>query len=1018
MSSQNRKKDIAVVGISGTFPKSRNVSILWNNLVAGKELGHFYDPKELDPNLANDPNFVPMWSFVEHAESFDYRFFGYTKEEASLMDPQIRIMHEQVYAALDNAGYAHKMEANSIGLYLTASDNLNWRILEMLNAKANVTKFLSKKFSNKEFISTLISYKLGLKGPSIYLNTACSGSLTTIHLACRALLLKECNIAVTGGVSIQSKEGKGYLYQEGMIDSKDGYCKAFDAESSGTVSGEGAGVVVLKRFEDAIRDKDYIYAVVKATAVNNDGKRKVGFTAPSVKGQSDCIKMAHKIAGIPPEAITYIEAHGTGTKLGDPIEIEALNEAFNFNTNHKCAVGSIKTNMGHLDAAAGVAGFIKTCLALNHKILPPSLHFKTPNPAINFKEGPFYVNADLKKWKSEEILRAGVSSFGVGGTNCHAVLEEFVPTANSTQANEYNLLLLSAKTKSALRNYKASLSSFLEQQSHLDANTFSHSINKKAQDFVYKDFMVFQNEEDLEKQLKANPKNLAPLKKRKNIVFLFPGQGTQYFEMAQELYHQIPYFQKIMDEGFGLLQELSGVDYKAIIGYEKKESNDPLLINDTLYTQPLLFLIECALAKTLIHFGIQPSCMIGHSLGEYAAACISNVFSLEDGLKIIFHRASLMNGMKPGAMIAIKASREAVLEWSKEDLSVAAINTSDTCVLAGEKEAVEALIPTLEEKGISYSVLKTSHAFHSYMMDDMLQPFQNKLAQVAFSKPEIPFISNLTGKEITSEDLSADYWAKHLRSTILFQEGLSELLEKCVPENSIFIEVGPGRTLLNFLKKRIPNAHLGLSMIRNAKEQKNDFNYFLNNLGALWNAGQKINTAPLYEEGIRKMPVPAYAFDSTKLPARVDSLELIQSSINVGEDKQAMLGGISTGAFFDDPSSDSSQEDAEAYDGFRASLTTAYLPPENETQTKLCAIWSRYLGEDKIGIEDDFFELGGDSLKAMSILNTIKAEFDCELDVKEFYDSLNIKNGSSKIEVILKLKKMSAKGTQKNKITI
>jgi len=1021
MSTGNRKKDIAVIGMSGVFPKSNNLIAFWNHLINGEELTYNYKVDEVGQDLYNTPNYIPVGSFVDNADSFDYKFFGYTKEEARLMDPQIRIMHEQVYAALDNAGYAHQIYKHNIGLYLSASDNLNWRLIEMFYQGGTVSKFLAQRLSNKDFISTLISYKLGLKGPSFYIDTACSTSLANIHLACRALLLKECNIAVSGGVSICSTEEKGYFFEDGLIASKDGHCRAFDEKASGTIWGEGAGAVVLKRFEDAIRDNDYIYAVVKATAVNNDGKRKVGYTAPSIEGQSDCIKMAHKIAGIQPETINYIEAHGTGTKLGDPIEIESLNKAFNYNKSHKCAVGSVKTNIGHLDVAAGVAGVIKTCLCLNYRGIPPSLHFRKANPEINFKDGPFYVNKTTQEWTNPEVFRAGVSSFGIGGTNCHAVLEEFKQDFSSIKQYPRNLVVFSAKTKRALENYKTNLALFLEQNKNCNLEQLSYSINTKVQNFAYRDFLVFENHEDILSQL-SKTQHTVQGGNCGNIVFMFSGQGTQYYKMAKTLYDEIPYFKTIIDTGLRLLKELSGINFQDIIGYgdehrDEHRDNDTGLINETLYAQPLLFLTEFALAKTLINFGVEPAGMIGHSLGEYVVACISKGFSFEDGLKIIWKRASLMNEMKPGSMVAIKARYDDISSFIENGLSVAAINTSDTCVLSGQTKDIEALAIQLDEKEISYAVLKTSHAFHSAMMDDMLEAYEQELNTIQFAEPQIPFISNLTGKVISSSEITASYWGKHLRNTVLFQKGLKKALEKWPVDDSVFIEIGPGRTLLNFLKKVSKKTGRTATMVSSRKEPKNDFKYLCEALGLLWKAGKKIDMDKLYPERT-KMPVPCYAFDKTRLPSRVNPLKFIQHELNGNLDASQLLSSLSTGYLLEDKELDQASLAKESSDSFREDLTTGYLPPENEIQVKLCSIWRNFLGEEKIGIEDNFFELGGDSLKAMSILNTVKKEFNCEMKIEELYECQNIKAVSSKIAITTKLKHVSAKVSKRNKLII
>jgi phthiocerol/phenolphthiocerol synthesis type-I polyketide synthase E len=430
MKQVDRKKDIAIIGMSGRFPQSEDLQEFWNNLVAGKELVYHYTQEELralgvEEKRVRDPNYIRSSSQISHAENFDYSFFGYTKGEAELMDPQIRLMHQQVWWALEDAACIPDEYTGKIGVYLSASDNLNWRAHAMMHPNNEVGPFMSRRFADKSFISTMVAYNLNLRGPSFYTDTACSSSLTAVHFACRSLLMKECSIALAGGATLITSMDKGYWYEEGMIASKDGHCRAFDKDATGTLFGEGLGVVVLKRLEEAIQDRDHIYAVIRSTAVNNDGKRKVGYTAPSVNGQAECITLAHKVAGIEPGSVSYIEAHGTGTKIGDAIEIEALNKAFNYDTQHRCAIGTVKSNLGHLDAVAGVAGLIKTALSLKNRMLPPSINFNTPHPDISFGAGPFYVNNELKPWerKAGQELRAGVSSFGIGGTNAHAILE-------------------------------------------------------------------------------------------------------------------------------------------------------------------------------------------------------------------------------------------------------------------------------------------------------------------------------------------------------------------------------------------------------------------------------------------------------------------------------------------------------------------------------------------------------------------------------------------------------------------
>lgn len=532
MKPRSIKKDIAIVGISGKFPKSTNISEFWKNLVEGNELIRFYTDQELEKlgleaSLIRNEKYIKSSAFLEDSGSFDFSFFGYTKEEAELMDPQIRILHEQVWLAMEDAGYNPFSYPTKIGSFFTASDNINWRAHVKLAENPNVNSFLVEQISNRNTISTLISYSLNLRGPSYFIDTGCSSSLVAVHMACRSLLMKECSMALAGGVSVSSSENIGYLHENGMILSNDGHCRAFDVDSSGTVGGEGVGVVVLKRLEDALNDRDHIYSIIRASSTNNDGNRKVGYTAPSITGQYECIRSAQQIAEIDPQSISYIEAHGTATKLGDSVEVEALNKAFNYDTTHSCGIGSLKTNIGHLDAAAGVAGLIKTALSLHHKLIPPSLNFKSPNPEINFTAGPFYVNSELKRWVSEIPLIAGVSSLGVGGTNAHVILEEPPVQEAGSKPKEKQLILYSAKTKSSLERYQDNLKDFLEKNENTDLADLAYTLKTGRKNFKYRNFVVCDDVSQARQKLDRISGNKAfQVKDKKGVVFMFAGQGS------------------------------------------------------------------------------------------------------------------------------------------------------------------------------------------------------------------------------------------------------------------------------------------------------------------------------------------------------------------------------------------------------------------------------------------------------------------------------------------------------------
>ncbi|AXG70690.1 phthiocerol/phenolphthiocerol synthesis polyketide synthase type I PpsE [Kordia sp. SMS9] len=881
-----RKKDIAIVGISGKFPKSENIQQFWNNIANGEELIHFYENEaledlDLNQDQIEDDTYIKATSFIEDSGSFDYAFFGYTKEEAALMDPQIRILHEQIWTALEDAGYNPLTYLKKIGLYVSASDNINWRAHVLMNPSDKVSPFYTEQISNIKFSSTLISYCLNLKGPSYYLDTACSSSLVNIHIACRNLLLKECAMAVAAGVSINTTTDIGYQYQEGMILSKDGHCKTFDKDASGTISGEGVGVVVLKRMEDAVNDGDHIYGIIRGTAVNNDGKRKVGYTAPSATGQFECIKLAQRVAGVQPNEISYIEAHGTATKLGDPIEIEALNRAFEHTQEHACAIGSLKSNIGHLDAAAGIASFIKTVLSLKYRKIPPSLHFTEANPDIDFLSGPFHVNTKLKDWETTNGASriAGVSSFGIGGTNVHAILEEAPAKQTSQSAQQYHILPYTAKTKTSLEKYQGKLKDFIKETETIAIDDVAFTLQNKIKDMSYRDYIVCKNSVDALQQLDTKNAAVSKANAHTNIVFMFPGQGNQYFAMGKELYQENSFFATILDEGFDILHQLTGENHKEILGFHSSTTAAAQQINNTQYTQPLLFLFEYALAKLLMQYGVQPNTSIGHSLGEYVAACISGVFSFEDGLKMVTERAKLMSQLEEGDMISINADVKTITPLLHEALSIAVINTENSCVVSGAKEDINTFKEVLADKNIPYILLKTSHAFHSQMMDEMLDAYRDVLKQIHFSAPNHPIISNLTGNILLEEEAtSIEYWIQHLRKTVNFVKGTNLLLQN---ENTLFIEIGPGKSLKNFIKQhaKFQKNHHTINLVRHVKEVKNDVAYFLQGIGNIWKHGVEVHWEKMYAgEKRQKIPVPLYSFDTMQFPVKVAPYQQLQAS--------------------------------------------------------------------------------------------------------------------------------------------
>lgn len=714
--------------------------------------------------------------------------------------------------------------------------------------------------SDKDFLTTRVSYKLNLNGPSVAVQTACSTSLVAVHIACQSLLSGECDIALAGGVAVSQQVG--YLYQEGGIYSPDGHCRAFDANAQGTVSGSGLGIVVLKRLEDALRDRDTIHAVIKGSAINNDGALKVSYTAPSIEAQAKVIQTAQIMAEVEPNSITYVEAHGTGTALGDPIEMAALTQVFQERSlPHTCAIASVKTNIGHLDTAAGIASLLKATLALKHGQIPPSLHFQQPNPHIDFDNSPFYINHQLTEWQGE-TRRAGVSSFGIGGTNAHVILESAPAPLPASPARPQQLLLLSAKTPTALETATQNLINHLHQYPDLNLADVAYTLHIGRRSFDYRRMVVCESLTDALAALSDPQRRLTQTisqrtVSQRSIAFMFPGQGSQYINMGRELYETEPIFRTAIERCCDLLKPHLNLDLRDLLYPSEPISTD---FTTTALAQPALFTIEYALAQLWITWGIQPEAMIGHSIGEYVAACLSGVFSLEDALKLVALRGALMQQQAEGAMLSVSLSEAEIQPWLKE-VTLAAHNAPQLCVVSGTKAAIAQLEQKLNANAIPCRLLHTSHAFHSSMMEPVLQPFTAAIQTVSLNPPQIPFISNLTGTWITAiEATDPTYWVTHLRQPVRFAEGINTL---CKNSNFLLLEVGAGHTLSTFAKQIIGTVKvMTLTSLRHAQEKHSDTNHLLNTVGQIWINGVKLDGTSFYASQSRsRIPLPTYPFE-------------------------------------------------------------------------------------------------------------------------------------------------------------
>jgi phthiocerol/phenolphthiocerol synthesis type-I polyketide synthase E len=869
---------VAVIGMAGRFPGAPDVETFWQNLKDGKEgISRLSEDELIEAGVPREEierdDFVPAKGVLADADLFDASFFGFSPREAELLDPQHRVFLECVWEALETVGIDPHTYSGRIGLF--AGSGVGSYLL--FNASRNDAAVESSGLyqmmlaNDKDFLATRVSYKLGLTGPSVTVQTACSTSLTAIHLATQSLLNGECEIAIAGGVSVSTPLKNGYRYEKGGILSPDGHCRAFDADAGGTVPGNGVGVVVLRRLADARAEGDRVDAVIRATAVNNDGSLKAGYTAPSVEGQAQVVAEAWAVADADPATAGYLETHGTGTPLGDPIEVAALTKVFRESTQDKgiCALGSVKSNVGHLDAAAGVTGFIKTVLALREGVIPPSIMHSEANPELELESSPFYVNTELRPWPSgPEPRRAGVSSFGIGGTNVHVVLEEAgeAPSVPVNRREESAWLLpLAAKSPKALAEGAGRLADHLDRDAEIDLGDVTYTLSRRRLGFEQRHAVVCRDREDAVRALRelAEGRQVATVASsgKPRVAFLFPGQGTQYVGMARSLYRREPVFREEFDRCADLFAPHLGEDLRTLVYPDVDADEASVRLTRTEFAQPALFAVEYALAMLWASWGVRPDVMAGHSIGEYVAACLAGVFSLEDATRLVAARGRLVQSMPGGSMLSVFLSEREVVDWLDDGLSLAAVNSSGLSVVAGRTEAVEALQRRLKDAGISCRVLHTSHAFHSADMDGAVAPFVAEARGVTLNAPTIPFFSDVSGELITdAEATDPEYWGRHLREPVRFAAALDELL---ADPDLVAVEVGPGTTLSGFARghEAWRDGRTVLGSLPHPNEPKDDHEYFLAGVGGAWCAGVPVDWSSRYDADThRLLSLPTYAF--------------------------------------------------------------------------------------------------------------------------------------------------------------
>ena len=864
---------IAIVGMAVRTPGARDLDAFWRNLVEQRDCVRRFTPDELDPSVPAElrarPNFVAARGVLDEAECFDAAFFGIGAREAVVMDPQQRVFLELCWNALEHAGLDPKRAAGTVGVYAGCSNNFYLPALRAADPSlvAAFGDFATMIANEKDYIATRVAHRLDLDGPALSLNTACSTSLVAVCQAWYALATMQCDVALAGGISVVVPQHGGYLHVEGGIEAIDGRCRPFDAAASGTVFGSGGGVVVLKRVDDALADGDTIYAVIGGVGVNNDGGGKASFSAPSVDGQAAVVRMALTQAGFDARSIGYVEAHGTGTPLGDPIEVSALTKAYRADTDDTtyCAIGSAKSNLGHLVAGAGVVGLVKAALALHHRTIPGNANYAEPNPSIDFAASPFRVAARTEPWPDPAAgapRRAAVSSFGVGGTNAHVVLEEApAREASAPSPRAFELVVVSARDAEALAARCDGLAAALEREHQVPLADVAYTLAQGRRPMPFRCAVAARDTREAAERLRGARRDGAVAQPDPRIVLLFPGQGSQHAGMARELHATLPEFRDALEECLAIAAPLLDFDLRALLLGDTGDADAAAALSSTSRTQPALFCVEYALARWFVARGFAPAAAIGHSIGEYVAATLAGVFSLPDAVRIVIARATAMASQPDGAMLAVRADAAAIRPLLGE-VEIAGYNAPDLTVVAGSEAAIAAFEATLEREVIGASRLAVSHAFHSRRMDGALAEFERAFEGVALAPPALPFHSCVTGAPITVDQATSPaYWVSQIRAPVRFTEALAHELEQA---GTVLVECGPGQALTQLARRhRTPEGRTPpvVSMMPPARAPREIARHAVESLGRLWAHGATIDWQHWHAgERRRTVALPGYPF--------------------------------------------------------------------------------------------------------------------------------------------------------------